>query len=25
VIDTANHLFDGHVTEVSEAIEELLR
>jgi uncharacterized protein len=25
VIDAANHLFDGHVTEVSEAIEDLLR
>jgi alpha/beta superfamily hydrolase len=25
VIDAANHLFDGHVTEVAEAIEELLR
>ncbi len=25
VIDTANHLFDGHVTEVSAAIEDLLR
>jgi hypothetical protein len=24
VIDTANHLFDGHVTEVSAAIEDLL-
>ena len=25
VIDAANHLFDGHVTEVAEAIEDLLR
>jgi fermentation-respiration switch protein FrsA (DUF1100 family) len=24
VIDTANHLFDGKVSEVAEAIEELL-
>jgi len=25
VIDAANHLFDGQVTEVAEAIEDLLR
>jgi uncharacterized protein len=25
VIDAANHLFDGHVTEAAEAIEDLLR
>jgi hypothetical protein len=25
VIDMADHLFDGHTTEVGEALEDLLR
>jgi alpha/beta superfamily hydrolase len=25
IIDTADHLFDGHTTEVGEAIEDLVK